>query len=211
VLDFDQLAELDGLISREVGEFLYAHASNIPASSNVVELGSYLGKSTCYLATGAQNGNGAQVFAVDAWSEEVSAWRNRILERLPSPLYSSVLQQLDKAEVREHVTVIRSLTALAADIYADALDYKPVGLLYIDGDHHFEAAVADYRAWHHHLTEEAVVIFDDYDSDTNPGVLAAVRALEESGEIVNVQKVAGRLAVARSGPKFGKRVPGVTK
>ena len=78
MLELDELETLDGLISYEVGELLHNHAAVIPASNAVVELGSYHGKSTAYLARGAKIGYGAPVFAVDAWSEEVSAWRNRV-------------------------------------------------------------------------------------------------------------------------------------
>jgi len=211
VLELDELETLDGLISAEVGELLHNHAATIPASNAIVELGSYKGKSTAYLARGAKIGHGASVFAVDAWSEEVSAWRNRVLSRLPSATYREFLDQITRAGVRDQVTPVRSMTTLAAEMWEDMALESPVGLLYIDGDHHFEAAVADYRAWRPHLADDALVIFDDYDTDNNPGVLAAVNALAECGEIVNVEKHAGRLALANPGSKVGKRIPGVTK
>lgn len=212
MFDLDQLAELDGLISPEVGELLHNYAATIPASNAIVELGSYRGKSTAYLARGALIGNKAPVFAVDAWSEEVSSWRNRVLERLPSATYREFVAQLDKAGVRDHVSAIQSLTALAADIweYHYAEDHR-VGLLYIDGDHHFDAVLADFRAWRPHLADDALVVFDDYDQPSNPGVLAAVRALTESGELTYVEKHADRLALSHPGLTLGARIPGVTK
>lgn len=211
MLELDELENLDGLISYEVGELLHNHAAVIPASNAIVELGSYKGKSTAYLARGAKIGHGASVFAVDAWSEEVSAWRNRVLERLPSATYREFLDQITRAGVRDQVTPLRSMTTLAAEMWADMGEEIPVGLLYIDGDHHFDAVLADYRAWHPHLAEDALIVFDDYDTETNPGVLAAVKALADAGEIVNLEKHAGRLALANPGPKMGARVPGVTK
>ena len=212
MFDLDELAKLDGLISREVGELLYDEAGRVQNGNAIVELGSYKGKSTAYLAAGSLDSWEAPVFAVDAWSEEVSAWRNRVLERLPSATFREFSRQLEAAGVRKHVTPIHSMTTVAADFwdvtYAETL---PVGLLYIDGDHHYDAVLADYRAWHLYLTEDATIIFDDYDTDNNPGVLAAVNTLAEAGEIVNVSKRAGRLAVANPGPNLGKRIPGVTK
>lgn len=212
MLELNELETLDGLISAEVGELLHNHAATIPASNAIVELGSYKGKSTAYLARGAKIGHGAPVFAVDAWSEEVSAWRNRVLSRLPSATYAEFLRQLDKAGVRDQVTPVRTLTALAGDMWEGGYaDEMRVGLLYIDGDHHFDAVMADYRAWRPHLADDALIVFDDYDTENNPGVLAAVSALAERGEIANVEKAAGRLALANPGPKMGKRIPGVTK
>ena len=211
MLELNELETLDGLISAEVGELLHNQAAVVPASNAIVELGSYRGKSTSYLARGAKIGYGAPVFAVDAWSEEVSAWRNRVLERLPSATYREFLDQINRAGVKDQVTPLRSMTTLAAEMWADMEGGQSVGLLYIDGDHHFDAVLADYRAWRPHLAEDALVIFDDYDQTNNPGVLAAVSALAESGEIVNVEKHAERLALANPGTKVGKRLPGVTK
>lgn len=211
MLDLDELETLEGLISAEVGELLHNQAGVVPASNAIVELGSYKGKSTAYLARGAKIGYGAPVFAVDAWSEEVSAWRNRVLERLPSATYREFLDQISRAGVKDQVTPLRSMTTLAAEMWADMEGGQSVGLLYIDGDHHFDAVLADYRAWRPHLAEGALIVFDDYDTETNPGVLAAVSALADAGEIVNVEKHAGRLALANPGPKVGTRVPGVTK
>jgi predicted O-methyltransferase YrrM len=211
VLELDELETLEGLISAEVGELLHNQAAVVPASNAIVELGSYKGKSTAYLARGAKIGYGAPVFAVDAWSEEVSAWRNRVLERLPSATYREFLDQISRAGVKDQVTPLRSMTTLAAEMWADMEGGQSVGLLYIDGDHHFDAVLADYRAWRPHLAEGALIVFDDYDTETNPGVLAAVSALADAGDIVNVEKHAGRLALANPGPKVGTRVPGVTK
>jgi hypothetical protein len=211
VLELNELETLDGLISAEVGELLHNQAAVVPASNAIVELGSYKGKSTSYLARGAKIGYGAPVFAVDAWSEEVSAWRNRVLERLPSATYREFLDQINRAGIKDQVTPLRSMTTLAAEMWADMEGGQSVGLLYIDGDHHFDAVLADYRAWRPHLADDALIVFDDYDTVTNPGVLAAVSALAEAGEIVNVEKHAERLALANPGPKVGNRLPGVTK
>lgn len=207
-MNFDELAELDGLISRDVGELLYAFAALVPADQAIVELGSYRGKSTCYLATGAALDNNAPVYAVDAWSEEVSAWRAAVLKALPSPVYEDFTAQLDKAGVRDGVRVIRSLTTLAAELY----DGPQVGLLYIDGDHSKEAVLADFRAWRKHLAQDAVIIFDDFGVTKNPGVSLAVGALEASGELVDVDKLKNkRLAIAHAGGVIGACTPGVTK
>ncbi len=208
MLGLDELAELDGLIGRDVGELLYDYATAVPGDCAIVELGSYRGKSTCYLATGAAESNRPRVYAVDAWSEEVSAWRSSVLSELPSPLFDDFLRQIAKADVEEIVTPIRSLTALAADGYTG----EPVALLYIDGDHHKEAALADFRAWRRHLTDDAVVIFDDYGVTKNIGVTEAVTILRKSGELADPEQQAdGRLAVGKPGAVIGARVPGTQK
>lgn len=208
MLTLDELAELDGLISRDVGELLHDYASRVEGDKAIVELGSYRGKSTCYLASGSLDSYEARVYAVDAWSEEVSAWRKSVLSELPSPLFDDFLAQIAKAGVEKIVTPIRSLTALAAEGYTG----EPVALLYIDGDHHKEAALADFRAWRRHLTDDAVIIFDDYGVTKNIGVPEAVTILRKSGEFADpVPMAGGRLAVGYPGAVIGARVPGVQK
>lgn len=208
MLTFDELAELDGLISRDVGELLHNFAALVKHDQAIVELGSYRGKSTCYLATGAALDYKPRVYAVDAWSEEVSAWRKSVLSELPSPLFDDFLSQISKADVEEIVTPVRSLTSLAAEGYTG----EPVALLYIDGDHSRAAVLADFRAWRRHLTADAVIIFDDYGVTKNIGVTEAVTALVESGELIEMEVHAnGRLAIGNPGKTIGARVPGVTK
>ena len=198
MLGLDELAELDGLIGRDVGEVLYDYATAVESDRAIVELGSYRGKSTCYLATGAKEargGSGPTVYAVDAWSEEVSKWRKSVMAELPSPVFADFMAQIVKAEIEDIVIPVQTLSVSAAESYAGA----PVALLYIDGDHHKEAALADFRAWRRHLTEDAVVIFDDYGVTKNIGVTEAVDALVESGEFVNMEVLAdGRLAVGNA-------------
>jgi hypothetical protein len=209
VLTLVELADLDGLISAEVGEHLLKLASRVPSDQAIVELGSYRGKSTCYLATGARQGNGAHVYAVDAWSEEVSAWRSAVLSTLPSPVYADFRAQLAKAGFSDqHITAVKMLSTMAGDHY----EGPPVGLLYIDGDHSMRAAVADFRAWRKHLTDDAVIVFDDYGVTKNIGVTEAVTILRKSGEFLDpVQMAGGRLAVGKPGAVIGSRVPGVQK
>lgn len=208
MLSLDELAELDGLISADVGEHLLKLAANVSIDRSIVELGSYRGKSTCYLATGARQGNGAHVYAVDAWSEEVSAWRSAVLSTLPSPVYADFRAQLAKAGFSDqHVTAVKTLSTMAGDHY----EGSTVGLLYIDGDHSMRAAMADLRAWRRHLADDALVVFDDYAMTKNPGVKAAVDALRSSGELNGVEEVVSRIAVCTLGEVRGIRTPGVEK
>lgn len=196
MLGLDELAELDGLISRDVGELLYDYATAVPGDCAIVELGSYRGKSTCYLATGSLESNRPKVYAVDAWSEDVSAWRSSVMAELPSPVITDFQAQLAKAGVEDIVTTVQSPSVTAAETY----NGEPVALLYIDGDHHKEAVMADFRAWRRHLTDDAVIIFDDYGVTKNAGVTEAVTLLRKSGEFADpVPLAGGRLAVGGPG------------
>lgn len=167
-----RLAALEGLISAEVGEALYELALAVPEGQNIVEIGAYKGKSTCYLAEGARDaGAGAQVHSVDLWDTAgnpsgrhgyaepgvIDAWRAQVASQ----------------KLTGRVTAHKASGVNYAAIYHG----KPVGLLYIDGSHEYEDVRADFEAWAGHLAPGAVVAFDDYGTAPNPGVERFVHEL----------------------------------
>lgn len=184
------LHRLDGLITAEVGQFLYVSARAVPKDQAIVELGSYKGASTAYLAAGSRDGHGAQVYAVDAWAEGVTAPRWS-----PVATRAEFDAQLRSVGLREYVTAIQSRTTNAALAY----DGPPVGLLFVDADHSEPGVLADVRGWRRHLAAgDAVVILDDYRTPKNPGVERAVDQLLAEGTLSRLTEVAaGRLAVCR--------------
>lgn len=183
------LARLDGLITPQVGEVLYQLARAVPVELAIVELGSYKGASTAYLAAGSRDGLGAHVYAVDAWAHDVTAPRW-------SPVASRAEfdTQLRSVGLREYVTAIQARTTNAALSY----DGLPIGLLFVDADHSEPGVLADVRAWRRHLADGATVILDDYRTDRNPGVERALTQLLHEATLAELVDVrAGRLAVCR--------------
>lgn len=197
--DFSEMQQLDGLITHEVGMVLYDYAAHVPADQAIIELGSYHGKSTAYLAFGARNGNGQTVIAIDTWSEDNSEWRSAVASRIPSPTFEKFTEQLTWIGLIDQVEPYEGTTVQAALEYEQALkddDVNPIGLLYVDADHSYEAVMADFHAWRDLMAPNGVMIFDDY-TKTNPGVVKALRELRDSGKIVPTSlPLAGRLVPA---------------
>lgn len=196
----EELADLDGLITPEIGRVLYEHACYVDPHRPIVELGSYRGASTCWLAAGrrdatlsARGRNFRPVYAVDAWSTNVNAWSRYIA----SASVTEFREQIFKRQLSPYVETIQGLTTQVAGTFID----KPIGLLYIDADHSEQAALNDFYAWQRHLAPNAIVIFDDYMTRQNPGVEAAVRRLESAGHITQAALQAERLAIAVARPR----------
>lgn len=199
--DFSEIDGLDGLITPEIGRILYDHARLIPAEHAIVELGSYHGKSTAYLALAAREGGGQTVVAIDTWSEEFSDWRSSVMERIPSPTFEKFTEQLTWIGLIDQVEPHQSTSVEAGHDYYTALldgDVDPIGLLYVDGDHSYEAVMADYEAWSKSLAPEGIILFDDY-TKTNPGVVKALRELRDSGQIVPFDSGLPRVVAAHLG------------
>lgn len=164
------LSGLDGLISEEVGMRLADLASLIPSHLAIVEIGSYKGKSTCYLASGSRTGQGARVYAIDPWDLPGNV-TGRF--RFANPdTYNSFVEQVFQAGVEDLVTPFRAFSSVLAKLWI-----QKIGLLYIDGSHTEKDVRRDWDLWSPFLAEPSVVAFDDYNTERNPGVKKVVDSL----------------------------------
>jgi predicted O-methyltransferase YrrM len=170
----NELAGLQGLVPDAVGRVLAGYAMSVPADQVIVEVGSYKGKSTAYLAYGAKNGNGAHVFAVDAWDTPGNT-TGRFGYAEPSTR-EQFESQLRSARLWSRVTALQGFsTDIAARWHG-----RKIGMLFIDGDHHETNVRADFHAWEPHLADGAIVVFDDLDTPKNPGVRVVIDELADT-------------------------------
>lgn len=160
--------EMSGLLAAGNGEELRRLAALVPDDEAIVEVGSYRGQSTAFLASGS---TGAKVFAVDPWDLDGNvSGRFGFAEKSTRNLFE---YQLRAARLWSRVTPVQGFSI---DVAADWKGPQ-VGLLFIDGDHSENAVRADVAAWTPHLADGATVAFDDYNTPRNPGVKAVVDAL----------------------------------
>lgn len=167
-----QLANLEGLISPEVGLRLAHLASVVPRNTAIVEIGSYKGKSTCYLAAGALAGNGALVHAVDPWDLPGNVGGRFGFDQRSTR--ADFLNQVRAMGLQKHIIPWQDFSVRRARTWR----LKPIGLLYIDGSHTEVDVRADWTAWSRFLIPKAFVAFDDYDTKNNPGVKRVVDSLK---------------------------------
>lgn len=165
------LDALEGLIPNDVGARLYDLAADVPAELAIVELGSYRGKSTCYLGAGARSGHGAHVFAVDPWN--TAGNRTGRFGFADPQTFAAFNMQVATMDLRASVTALRGFSTDVARHWT-----KPIGLLYVDGSHTYEDVLADVRAWGRFLVPGGVIAFDDYRTERNPGVARVVDAMK---------------------------------
>lgn len=168
----ERLAALYGLVSADVGEALAHLASVVPADDAIVEVGSFQGKSTCYLAAGSKDGFGAKVFAVDPWDTA-----GNVTGRFGFAEPSTRERFDEQVRSMRFASRVTALQGFSTDI-AKQWNGPWVGLLFIDGDHAERSVRADFEAWKPNLRDGAIVVFDDYLSPKNPGVKKAVATLD---------------------------------
>ena len=159
-----RLSELAGLIPDEVGETLADYGSRVPSDQAIVEIGSYKGKSTCYLASRAV----AHVWAIDPWDLPANV-DGRFGFRSAFPEFQA---QVKTMGYEDRITPIQG--------YGERVgwDGPAVGLLYVDGDHSARAVYADVKAWLPRMAKGGTIICDDLDTRKNPGVRQALDRLK---------------------------------
>jgi predicted O-methyltransferase YrrM len=153
---------------------LYLAASRLPADACVVEIGSWVGVGTCYLASGLRAGRGGRVYAVDTY-------RGSTLDAKSQAAWAASVAKLGGSTLptfRKHIATF-GLEDLVVPIEAESVRAAAqwagpgIDLLYIDGDHVYEAVRADFGAWWPQVKPDGVVMFHDYD-DRHPGVTRLV-------------------------------------
>lgn len=162
--------------------------------STVVEIGSYLGRSTVLLglALRAYGGDGARLTAIDPHTGDRQQLAKLNLEEMPT--YDLFRLHCLGAGIDDLLDARRATSDEVAVTWDRAID-----LLYIDGWHSYEAVRSDARNWAARLAPDGVACFDDYGN--YPEVRAAVHdacvdlGLNLYGEVLG-QAWAGRRPAA---------------
>ncbi|MDQ1680557.1 MAG: hypothetical protein QOI42_1416 [Frankiaceae bacterium] len=143
-------------------------------TGRVVEVGSYLGRSTVVLGAGARHGGRPGVVAVDP-HEGNNGREGSEGDDGDASTYALFRHHLSAFELDTDVQAIRASSTDAAATW-----HEPIRLLYVDGLHTEEAVHADLAAWGPFLEEGGAVVLDDFGE---PQVAAGVRAALAEGVV----------------------------
>jgi len=196
-LDIDTVK---GFLAEDEGRALFQHASEMAAKGPCLEVGSYCGKSTVYFGAACKS-QGSQLYAIDhhRGSEEHQLGE----EYHDSDLFDESAQLMDTfrefrrvmraADLEDTVVPIVSSSALSAKFWS-----IPLGMVFIDGGHSMEAAMADYRSWAGHIIPGGVLAIHDLFPNPDEGGQAPItiyRLARDSGlfEEIDVVNTLGLL------------------
>lgn len=166
-----RLSDLSGLIAPETGQALakIAHSVTLPQDHVIVELGSFKGKSACYLASS----NNRDVYCVDAWDLPGNIYGKHGFT--DPKVFETFREQVKSMGYENRITAIKGFAQEVAKTFD-----KPIAVLFIDASHIYEDVKNDYEAWIDKVPEGGVVIFDDY-IGPNRGVTKFVNELKKDG------------------------------
>lgn len=149
----------DGMMPAEELLAVYRMAVTWPVDGDVVELGSWVGLTTSYLATACVARGSGCVHAVDTFqgTKEGGAVYPSI-ERFGGNTLEAFRDQVRRAGVEERIDVHVGLTSNVAEQYGG----RAIRVLLIDADHSYEGVRADFRDWFRHVAPGGLILFHDY-------------------------------------------------
>lgn len=121
-------------------ELIKEYTSNIPASGNIVEIGTGLGGTVL----GIKESSDATIYTIDPY---------------PCDFITKILSEAG--------IITLNMTSLEA---ASNWNYGEIDVLFIDGCHDFESLITDIEIWLPKLSTDCILIFDDYEHPTRGGI-----------------------------------------
>ncbi len=149
---------IEGWLTAEEGKWLFNAARSLRNRANLVEIGSFKGRSTCCLVLGCR-GSGRRVFAIDSFDGGPDLPKADSL-----PDFSRNLRNCGLSEYVEPVVGLSGQVAKTWD--------RPIDLLFVDGSHSYEDVLADFVGFYPHVSRGGIVAFHDV-NESWPGVLRA--------------------------------------
>lgn len=156
--ELSYLAGLEPLINLAQDEGMILFNLARQARYAIVEIGSFKGRSSCFLAAGSKRGHGVKVYCIDTWDLRPPYFDHGLGARCDVFASPDVRKDFD-AQTKPYADIIvpmKGYSTRMATVWA-----RPIGLLYIDGDH--GAAWADYLAWGRYLRRGTILAMHDID------------------------------------------------
>ena len=168
----EKFFKIKGFLEHEEGIALYESCKNSFKNGNCVEIGSYCGKSACYIGLACKEvgsklfsidhhkGSEEQQFGEEYFDEEIYDFSKKQVNTLPI-----FLKNIKKFNLEDHIEPLVMTSIDASFQVPDDLD-----LIFIDGSHTFESARSDYMHWRPKLrTGGILAIHDIYDTEEEGG------------------------------------------
>ncbi len=156
----DRFKDIEGFLEPIEGYALHTIAAFGPGKGEIVEIGSLYGRSTCYLASGsARNGRGV-VYAIDTFKGSREHQAGEQGEQAAITTDGSTLKiflkNIATHRFDEKVKPIVNESSKAVSEWS-----KSIRLLFIDGDHSYEATRKDFLHWSPYVPESGLIAFHD--------------------------------------------------
>ncbi|MCB9267667.1 MAG: glycosyltransferase [Lewinellaceae bacterium] len=188
-----KIQKIEGWLNDQEANLLVTSTLNmfrhLPPPYNIVEIGSYHGKSTILFGSLAKElCPRAKVFAIDPHDGKLGA-AGQGLQTFP-PSYEKFKANIENAGLAEFVEIIR-------DHSYNVKWEKPVSFLFIDGLHDYANVARDFGHFSKWVRLGGYVAFHDY-ADYFPGVVTFVDELLQTGAYRKIYKAYSLVVLQKS-------------
>jgi len=146
------------------GRILFRIAKSLKSNSVLVQIGSYAGESTCFIAEGIGFKN-CEFYCIDTWYNDAMEHHARKGEDVFGEFLRNVEPYRDK---------ILPMRGYSYEMINKFPKQKKIDFLFIDGNHSYEGVQRDIQDWIPLVKKNGIVCFHDY-----PEVLGVKRAVDE--------------------------------
>ena len=170
--DLNKFDSIKGFLAHEEGLFLYELTKKYCLKNFAVEVGSYCGKSACYIGQACKEnktylmtidhhrGSEEQQYGEEYFDPDEYNYDKEIVNTLPT-----LLKNIQKFRFEEVILPVVNSSELASKQIENNID-----LVFIDGSHTFESARKDYVSWKNKIRIGGILaIHDVYDSEVEGG------------------------------------------
>ena len=165
------LKKIKGFLDDDEGRRLYEIALEAGSLGPCLEIGSYCGRSAIYLGAACKEA-GTILFSIDhhRGSEEQQPGQEYFDPELFDAqtgcvdTFNNFRKAIVTADLEDTVVPMVCKSGVAARQWM-----TPLGLVFIDGGHTYEAALADYKAWTDHIMQEGYLLIHDIFPDPAKG------------------------------------------
>lgn len=185
-------ASIPRMLSSESGKFLYALCYMQQTAGDVVEIGSWQGYSTSFLASAVRDSANGKLYAIDHFHGNVGKEdRYRVGEHDLSDLRGNFERNMRQLGLWDHLTLLD----MPNDAAMTRIPGRNVRFLFIDGDHSREGVTKDIGLFFPLLVPNAIVVFDDF-AARFPGVVEATDELLDSTPVRRAFSYANTLVLS---------------
>jgi predicted O-methyltransferase YrrM len=170
--DLNKFDSIKGFLAHEEGLLLYELTKKYCLKNFAVEIGSYCGKSACYIGQACKEnktylmtidhhrGSEEQQYGEEYFDPDEYNYDKEIVDTLPT-----LLKNIQKFRFEEVILPVVNSSELASKEIENNID-----LVFIDGSHTFESTRKDYVSWKNKIRIGGILaIHDVYDSEVEGG------------------------------------------
>lgn len=186
---------ISGWILDDAGYELYK-LCKMPTVKTVVELGSWQGKSSTWIASALKDRIDTMLYCVDTWAG--SADTGKPILGIESNLLELFTENINNNNLMDHIKVIQMTTEKAAEFWRETMQ-RNIDLLFIDADHSYDAVRRDFELWSSFVIPGGIIVFDDV--PFWPGPTRLCTELEAAGVITVVGRTRNTLFALKNGER----------